>query len=303
MNEPYEMHGTYIPDQPEEKKLTWNTLLVRTYIIYRQRFWTFFCIGLPAGLVAYLTSQFQHALIGQMSLAGWLPAFRSSSFWGVALLIMFVKNGVFWLISMFFFAAIASNVITNQYHDACSLSDLYSAARARLGAVLAVGVITWVLMFLGRLLLRTSLIPFLQHFWHYPNNLTLTLMFVVPFLIPFGLLSRFGLAIPELMADSSRSAGQALRSSLKKTENWEPFFMMFLAKSAIIGYVIYWLAQLGFNELWQRTNISGTAFDWITWAFYICLAAMLESPLFIAFSILYCETASKPEESQAAIAG
>jgi len=67
--------------------------------------------------------------------------------------------------------------------------------------------------------------------------------------------------------------------------------------------MVYWLLQRGFHELWDRTNISATAYDWITWAVYICIAAMLESPLFIAFSILYCEKTFTKEDSQAVTAG
>jgi hypothetical protein len=58
----------------------------------------------------------------------------------------------------------------------------------------------------------------------------------------------------------------------------------------------YWLTERGFDELWRRTSISQSAFDWLTWAVYIGIAAMLESPLFIAFCVLYRELQFKQEE-------
>ena len=76
--------------------------------------------------------------------------------------------------------------------------------------------------------------------------------------------------------------------------------MFFLTKSAIVGYAVYWLTERGFAQLWQRIPISESVYYWVTWAVYVCLFAMLESPLFIAFSLLYSESTFKQEEAMTA---
>ena len=123
---------------------------------------------------------------------------------------------------------------------------------------------------------------------------------VLPWIVIAGLLSRFALAIPLLMENESITVREAIRSSVRKTDGWEFFFMLFLAKSAILGYAIYWVAEYGFGQLWEHTSLGESAYYWITWAFYTCLAAMLESPLFIAFSILHRELKTKSEDAVAA---
>jgi len=70
----------------------------------------------------------------------------------------------------------------------------------------------------------------------------------VPLLLA-GLLSRLGLTIPELMNNSHASLRQALSASVKKTENWELFFVVFLIKSALLGFGLYWLGTQGLDWL------------------------------------------------------
>ena len=82
-----------------------------------------------------------------------------------------------------------------------------------------------------QLLDHTSL---MRNYW----VVTLALDFMVLMLVT--LLSKFGLAIPELMENATLSAGQAVRNSLKATEHREVFIMLFLLKSAILGYFVYW---------------------------------------------------------------
>jgi hypothetical protein len=111
-----------------------------------------------------------------------------------------------------------------------------------------------------------------------------------------GLLSRLGLAIPLLIDDPGSSLSSALRNSIRKTEDWEPFFMLFLIKSAIAGFAFYWLADQALSWLWQRSILTATLYPWVAPLVYISLAAALETPLFIAFSILYREKTRPKEE-------
>jgi hypothetical protein len=110
------------------------------------------------------------------------------------------------------------------------------------------------------------------------------------------LLSKFGLTIPALMDDRSISLRQALRESVRQTEHWEFFFMLFLIKSALVGYGAYWLCNLALDQLWQHGLMNPRLDPYVPWLISIAVAAMLESPLFIAFSVLYSEL-NQPRDS------
>lgn len=73
------------------------------------------------------------------------------------------------------------------------------------------------------------------------------------------------------------------------------FFMMFLVKSAAIGYGIYWIAGQGLDWMWQHWTLNPNGFSWVQWSVYIFIAAVMETPLFIAFSVLYEELQEKAE--------
>ena len=63
--------------------------------------------------------------------------------------------------------------------------------------------------------------------------------------------------------------------------------MFFLVKAAVGGYAAYWLVNQALFRLYERGMPSEDVRPWLASALYICLAAMLESPLFISFSLLY----------------
>jgi hypothetical protein len=147
-------------------------------------------------------------------------------------------------------------------------------------------MLTWTAFFLGRGILAAAITLLVYRVGWGWNVWVATLSIGVPLLMVSGLLSRFGLVIPELMQDTSISLGQACRKSVKKTEGWEVFFMLFLAKSAILGYALFWFANYGLSWLWQNSPLSQSGYDWLSSVVYICVAAMIESPLFIAFSVL-----------------
>jgi hypothetical protein len=83
---------------------------------------------------------------------------------------------------------------------------------------------------------------------------------------------------------------------VRQSENCEPFFIVFLAKAAIIGYAAYWLVNLGLINLLDRGMLRPETYPWIQSMLYICIGAMAESPLFIAFSLLYRDTKTRPED-------
>jgi hypothetical protein len=282
------------------RTLTASQLLFRTYSIYHKRFWTFFRMALLPAVLAYCFSY------------GWRMATRWAIHHGgtssqTMLAVLGIVSGwgtgaAYWTISAFFFGAIAANIAGTNAQEPYALSDAYTPARARLAAIAKLALLTWTLFWIGRAMAGFALFQFIDY--RSPRNYWLLngLLYVMLLLLA-GLLSRFGLAIPELIRDANVPLRQAIRHSLKRTENWEPFFILFLAKSAIAGYCIYLLAGSGMDWLWQRGVLSDNLFFWVEWLVYICIAAVLEPPLFIAFSLLHRGPQPAEEEAYHASAG
>ncbi len=285
---------------PNRKTLTWDHLLAETYALYGQRFWMFFRVALPPVAVWYLFYMGKHVLIQAAFRHHWLKPASYSNLWDFArgIGLGYVEWSFNWFLSAFFFAAIASYIL-KQSEEPLPLSDAYTSARNRLGPVAVTAMLAWTAFFLGRGILAVAVTLFVDRVGWRWNFWIAALSIGVPLLMVAGLLSRFGLVIPELMQDTSLSLGQAFRRSVKKTEGWEVFFMLFLAKSAILGYALYWLAGYGLSWLWQHSSISQSGYDWVSSAIYICIAAMLESPLFIAFSVLHRELSVETDDAVA----
>src|SRR5262249_21410323 len=109
------------------------------------------------------------------------------------------------------------------------------------------------------------------------------------------LLCKFGLAIPELMHNTNSTVRSAMKKSLKETDGREVFFMIFLAKSAAIGYGIYWITGKGLDWLSQHWTLGANGFTWVEWTVYVFIAAVVETPLFLTFSVLHTELQEKAE--------
>jgi hypothetical protein len=204
-------------------------------------------------------------------------------------------GAVYWVISGFFLAGIASNVLSTSENRPV-IADAFSKARARLAAVIAVTLLIWATFALSRGLVFFSLFALLERL-RLTNYSMLTVIFGLAYLLLGGLFSRAGLAIPALIDDPNASVGDALRRSLRQTENWEPFFILFLAKSALLGYTAYWLVNRGLNDLMDWGMLTPETYPWLQSLLYICIAALVESPLFIAFALLYRDSKLQREEA------
>lgn len=271
--------------------LSWSSLLSKTYELYWQRFGAFFRIALPAVLVAFAYRYFERTVMDLMLRNAW----HSTYFWVIVISPVITKS-VYWLISSFFFAAVATHILQADANLAL-LSDAYSTARVRMRPIIAISVTTWLLFDAGAALGDGALYILLDHVGIRPVGLAGSFTFSVPLLMIAGLLSRWGLAIPALMANPDLSAFEAIKASTRKSENWELFFMLFLIKSALIGFSVYWGADFLLGKLWDRDVLSNASYPWVQSAVYICVGAALESPLFIAFSVLYND--AHPTESDA----
>jgi hypothetical protein len=278
----------------QQAKLSWDSLLSETYRLYWNKFWRLFRIGLPVALLTYLFTHVQHAF------AHWLQreltARRLVAFYDPWIL-GFVTGAVYWLISTIFLAAVAHSIVRGGDEDPGEISDSYSPVRKRLGPLLAVGLVTWVLFFIGQVIADWFSVSAVSHFKVRSGTTALTVIFSVPLLMVTGLVSRLALAIPTLVDDPEIRVTAAIRNSIKRSEGWEFFFMFFVAKSALVGYAVYWLVHRGLRQWGGHASVSASAYYWVTWAVYVCLFAVLESPLFIAISLLYRDSRSEQEDA------
>lgn len=282
---------------PEVQKSNWSLVLHRTYTLYARNFWTYFRIALPPMAVAYLFSYVSRQIYRQIwtnhQLTDFAKAYMVVSLYG------WIKGEVYWIISAFFCAAVAATFYRDQTSN-LAVSDAYTLPRHRIGAIATVALLAWTAFFIGRSSLNAALGYMMTRI--HVNPWIKTGVIDVILLALGGLVARWGLAIPALIHDPKISIREALRTSVQRTEDWETFFMFFLAKAAVTAYFAYWLVQQGMHWAWQHTSMSARAYVWIEWALYICLAAALESPLFIAFSILYHDSSLSEVEALSATA-
>ena len=123
------------------------------------------------------------------------------------------RGAIYWIISAFFLAAITATFAREGLGGSSAVADAYTLVRRRLGAVAAVAVMIWTLFYIGRTassfavwqLLNVFHIG-LRSFW------VITCALTAPILLLAGLLSKFGLVIPELMHNPS----SFIRSAIKK---------------------------------------------------------------------------------------
>lgn len=273
-------------DEMPAAKPGWNAVLTRTYSLYAQHFWTFLKLALLPGVIAWFYRYAYRIAFRHAVLNGWLDR---SSFQNLPLMaaLGLTEGSFYWITSAFFFAAVASHVLFEATENSTPLSDAFSVARSRIGAVVGVAMLASMFFYVGRTVSAIVLIeafgrsPLMRNYW------AATIIFFIPQLLIAGLLSRLGLAIPMLMAQPEVTFSHALKQSIALTEGWEPFFMMFLTKSVVVGFLGYWGANFLLGQLWLRGLLTRATYPWAQTLFYIAIAAALESPLFISFSVLF----------------
>src|SRR6185312_12146789 len=200
-------------DEMPAIKPGWNAVLTRTYSFYAQHFGAFLKMAFLPGLIAWLfryaySIAFRHAV-----LSGWLDRSSISNLPLMAALGL-TEGGMYWIISSFFFAAVASRVLSEPAEDSNPLTDAFSAARSRIRAVLKVAILAWVLFYVGRTVSAIALAELLGRSSLMHNFWAATIIFSIPLLLIAGLLSRLGLVIPALMAQPGIAFSQALKQSM-----------------------------------------------------------------------------------------
>lgn len=283
-----------------QQTLTPAYLLKESYRLYGEKFWALFRIALVPALLAYLWRYFVRFATHQMAVAGWI-GFESGKF---ALLIAtgWINGAFYWVVSSFFFAAVATTVLGVADKESPAISDAFTQARIRIGALTTAALLGWTVFWLARAVaaypMTDAIDRLQQHLGFYATMAILS----IPSLLLACLLSRLALTIPMLMDKPAASLKEAMRTSVKKTEGWELFFMMFLVKSAILALGLSWLVNHGLDWLWQRQMLTQTTYPWFSQALYICIAAAVESPIFIACSILYRDSSLSREKALSATA-
>jgi len=300
----------------QEKPLSWTYLLRQSYGLYRTHFLAFFRMGFLPFSLAYLFSQAWRLAVKPFLLrllmrlldpaaprtdSGWIPVPPGlySYLVTTTIVLKFIEGAVYWFLSAFLFAAVATYVLAEDTNEE-PLTDAYSKARDKIGPILLVSLIGWTFFMLVRLGSGFAVSEIIGGF--HLGKTSAWVLRIIPSILLCGLLSRLGLVIPWLMDRPSDSFSSAIRNSVRKTENWEGFFMVFVIKSAIAGYAFYWIANRGLDWLWQRGTLMAL-YPWTARFVYICIAAALETPLFIALSLLYRHTQVKREEAFPAVVG
>ena len=180
-------------------KPSWNVVLAQTYALYGQHFGTFLKIAFFPALVAWLYGYAYRVALRQAVLNGWLDR-RSIGNVPLMATLGVTVDGIYWIISAFFFAATAFHILCEPAEETNPLSDAFSAARSRIGAVVGVATLAWVLFWVGRIVSGIAIFevfgrsPLMRNYW------AVTFIVAIPLLLFAGLLSRLGLAIPALMA-------------------------------------------------------------------------------------------------------
>src|SRR6185437_13253160 len=201
-----------------ERKLSWNEVLGRTYSLYAEHFATFLKIAFLPAVIAWVWRYGYAAAFRQAVASGWLDRRNFPTMTALELM----QGSVYWIISAFFLAAVAAQVLCEP-GDQSSLSDAFTAARDRMGAVLGVTLLTWLLYYVGRTISAIAIAELFRGSVLFRNYWATTITFSIPLLLVAGLLSRFGLAIPALMTQPELRVTQALKESMALTESWEPF--------------------------------------------------------------------------------
>lgn len=284
---------------PEVQKLTWSYVLHRSYTLYAKNFWAYFRIALLPMVLAYLFRYVWRQAYRQILTSYHLDHLTNfSQAYLVFSLNNWITGAAYWIISAFFCAAIAATFYRDQTRT-LAISDAYTLPRHRLGAIVGIALLAWTVFFIGKSSLSLALMYLLPRI--HVNNFWVHEAAIDVVLLALGsLVARWGLTIPALMHAPKISAREGFRTSFRETENWEPFFMFFLAKTAIAAYIAYWMIDQAMHWAWRHTSMSARVYTWLDWTLYICLAAALESPLFIAFSVLHQESVAEPQAAATA---
>jgi hypothetical protein len=219
-----------------------------------------------------------------------------------ALPVRLFELGLPWLMTAFAFAAVSSRLLPGSPESQLRIADAYTAARERLRPILAVGLITFLLTLLGgaisifcaSVLGSRRLIPA-----EYRVLAVQTILWVC-----LGgwltMVSRLALSIPSIMDNLHITTWRAIRASYRLSEGYQRLFLVFVAQMIGLSLLIPFLENKLLFLLWQRNFTAWAGYSWVARGLYSVLTAVLETSIFIGFTVLYMEVkdAQKPDDQE-----
>lgn len=291
-------------------RMSVQNVLQRSYSLFRSGFWRHFMTAWPPSVLAVLVYAAGDAVIRDI--------FSSVRYAGAefqrrllvasleALPVRFLEFGLPWIFTAFAFAALSSRLLQASSENQRRIVDAYSLVRDRLRPIVAVGLITFVLTILGGgisifcalALGGNKLVP--------PEYRFLAVQAVL--WASFGgcliLVSRLALSIPCIMDDLNATAWRAIRTSFRLSVGYERLFLVFAAQTIGISFLIRFLDNAVSFVLW-RNGITippayFSAYLWSLRGLYSVFAAVVETSIFIGFTVLYMEMKDGQKENDQA---
>ncbi len=268
-------------------QIDWAGLLIETYSLYLRRFWALSKLAIVPAALACAFRIFE-----QFYVAPWVRGFlplslaesnipkylcMSAAFW-------FLRGVPYAILSGFFCAGVSAAILRSEEEDEL-IADGFGLVRERLGSIAACSVLVWTLFCAGQTIVF-FLIAYVINLMQFGTN-AYKAELVLFLVLLAGLISRLGRAIPAIISERRISVPLAIRTSILGTAGTELFFSAFLLKSWLIGYAAFWLAGTVLAALWNKGGMQQTSYSWVSAVVFVMIGAMLETPLFIAFSLLH----------------
>jgi energy-converting hydrogenase Eha subunit A len=267
----------------------------RTQSLYRSGWKRHFLTALPPSVFSVLTYVAGNALLHELSMGFRPTGEMDRTFWILifrTLAVRLPEFGLPWLMTAFAFAAVSSAVLGNDVaKNQSSIADSYTSARERTGPILAVGLITYLVMILGYAIvsLCAQSIAFSSLAPKQNRLFVLEAVLFAGLAIWVGLLSRAGLSIPCLMDHEDAHAWGAIKTSIKMSDGYEPFFILLAVQTVALSILGPWLGRQALVQLWGKGLISSTALQLLGYSLDALVPAAVETVLFVGFTVLYLE--------------
>jgi energy-converting hydrogenase Eha subunit A len=282
-------------DGERMNKPAMKVLWKRTYSLYCSGWRRHFLTALPPAVFSVLVYVAGNVLLHELSRGFRLSGRLDRTFWILifrTLAVRLPEFGLPWLMTAVAFAAVSSAILGNHAaENERRIADSYTSARERLGPILAVGLITFLVMVLGyavvalctQVIVSSPLAP-KQH-----RVLVLEAVLGVGLALWVGLLSRAGLSIPYLMDHDGAGAWRAIKTSIRMSDGYEPFFIFLAVQTVLFSLLGPWLGRQALLRLWARGLISAPVYEWLRYSLDALAPAAVETVLFVGFTVLYME--------------
>lgn len=302
-----------LPEEPVARnervsKIPVPLLLRWTYSLFRSGFWRHFMTAWPPSVLSVLVyaagetvvrnifSGVRHGLIGP----GGAEFQRRLLIAGLeALPVRLFEFGLPWIMTTFAFAAVSSGLLRSSPENKYRIVDAYTTARDRRRPILAIGCITFGLTLVGGVigifcasaLGGNRLIP--------PEHRILAVQTLLWVCLGgwLTLVSRLALSVPCIMDNLHVTTWSAIKTSYRFSEGYERLFLVFVAQTIALSLLIPFVENRLLFLLWEHNVSVGTAYQWIVRCLYSILTAVLETSIFIGFTVLYIEVKGSHKEN------